>query len=150
MYSVSAPNVCACVRAYKTWQERMLSMFCTCQEQTHLLYAVHFGLSFGLVIFENPEILPKIMGVVSIRFWHWNYFWNHLFVTKVCSFSKPHTFQSTLHTQSVDHLNIDGPSFPLMFVRKFGFTLGGEVTKRGACVRSFMRNRVCMHLCLYI
>ncbi len=35
---------------------------------------------------------------------------------------------------SVDHLNIDGPPFPVKYVRKFGSTLGREVTCRMGCV----------------
>ncbi len=47
---------------------------------------------------------------------------------KVRSWSKPHTFQSALRMLSADHLNIDGPLFPVKCVRKFGSALGGEVT----------------------
>ncbi len=32
-----------------------------------------------------------------------------------------------------DHLNIDGPPFPIKCVRKFGSALGGEVTYRDVC-----------------
>ncbi len=55
---------------------------------------------------------------------------------KVRSSSKPHTFQTTLHTRIVDRLNIDGSPFPVKCVRKFGSALGEEVTPpRGVCVR---------------
>ncbi len=49
---------------------------------------------------------------------------------KVLSWSKPHTFQSALRMLSADHLNIDGPPFPVKRVRKFGSVLGGKVTYR--------------------
>ncbi len=51
---------------------------------------------------------------------------------KVRSRLKSHTFQSALHIQSVDHLNIDGPPFLVMYVKKFGSARDGEVTYRGA------------------
>ncbi len=59
---------------------------------------------------------------------------------KVRSWLKSHIFQSTLHMLSVDHLNIDGPPFPVKCVRKFGSALGGEVTSRCvcACVRAWV------------
>ncbi len=54
---------------------------------------------------------------------------------KVRSWSKSLTFQSTLHTRSVDHLNIDGLPFLVKCVRKFGSALSGEFTYRGrGCV----------------
>ncbi len=52
---------------------------------------------------------------------------------KVHSWSKHHTFQSVLHMLSANHLNIDGPPFPVKCVRKFGSALGGEVVC--VCVR---------------
>ncbi len=68
--------VCVWVRVYIMCEERTLCMFCTCQEQTsdqewtHLMFAVSFGFSFGLVIFKNPGILPKIMGIACAPSWH--------------------------------------------------------------------------------
>ncbi len=55
---------------------------------------------------------------------------------KVRSWIKYRTFQSALHMLIVDHINIDGPPFPVKCVRKFGSVLGGEVTYRSvhACV----------------
>ncbi len=53
---------------------------------------------------------------------------------KVCSWSKPHTFQSALRMLSVDHLNIDGTSFPVKCEGKFRSALGGEVTHRCMCM----------------
>ncbi len=35
---------------------------------------------------------------------------------------------------SADHLNIDGPPFPVKCVRKFRYALSGEVTYKGVCV----------------
>ncbi len=43
---------------------------------------------------------------------------------EVHSWSKLQTFQSTFHMLGVDHLNIDGPPFPVKCVRKFGSALG--------------------------
>ncbi len=56
---------------------------------------------------------------------------------KVRFWSKPHTFQSALRMSSADHLNIDGPPFPVNCVRKFRSVLGGEVTYRGVCVCAY-------------
>ncbi len=53
---------------------------------------------------------------------------------KVRSWSKPYTSQSTLHMLSADHLNIDGPPFPVKCVRKFKSALGEEVAYRCVCV----------------
>ncbi len=68
--------VCMCVcphaRAYTTCRERMLCMFCTCQEWTsdqewtQSMSAVGFGSKFGLVIPENPENYTKIMGLARV------------------------------------------------------------------------------------
>ncbi len=55
---------------------------------------------------------------------------------KIRSWSKLHTFQSALRMLSAKHLNIDGPPFPIKFVRIFGSALGGEVTYKGVCVRT--------------
>ncbi len=52
---------------------------------------------------------------------------------KVHSWSKPHTFQSTFRMLSADHLNIDGPPFPVKCVTKFKSALGGEVTHKCVC-----------------
>ncbi len=53
---------------------------------------------------------------------------------KVRSWLKSHTFQDALRMVSVDHLNIDGTPFPVKCIRKFGSTLGREVTYRGVCI----------------
>ncbi len=55
---------------------------------------------------------------------------------KVSSRLKSHTLQSALDMLSVDHLNIDGPPFPVKCVRKFRSALGGEVTYRCVCDKS--------------
>ncbi len=44
---------------------------------------------------------------------------------------------------SADHLNIDGPPFPVKCVRKVRSALGGEVAYRGVCVR--VRARTYLH-----
>ncbi len=60
-------KVCGC-GVYTMCQERTVCMYSPCQErtsnqeQTHTLSAVGFGISFGLVILENPGIDHKIMG----------------------------------------------------------------------------------------
>ncbi len=66
---------------------------------------------------------------------------------KVRSWLKSHTFQSALHMLNVDHLNIDGPPFPVKCVRKFRSALGEEVTSRYACVCS--RVRACAYVLVY-
>ncbi len=55
-------GVCGCVCTYTKGQKRTLRNVCTCQERTHSMSTVGFGFSFGLVIFKNPGIDPKIMG----------------------------------------------------------------------------------------
>ncbi len=78
--------VCMCVDIIR--KEWTFCMFCMCQEQTseqertNAMSVVGFDFSFGLVIFENPGISPKIIGVACFRSWHWNYFWNHLYINK--------------------------------------------------------------------
>ncbi len=52
-------------------------------------------------------------------------------IALVHPWSKPRTFQSSHHMLRADHLNIDGPTFPVKCVRKFRSALGGEVTHRG-------------------
>ncbi len=47
---------------------------------------------------------------------------------------KTSQFQFALCMLSADHLNIDGPPFPVKCVRKMRSTLGGEVTRRGMYV----------------
>ncbi len=93
-----------------------------------------FGISFRLVIFENPGIDHKITGVAWVSLTLKSFLESFYAWLKVHSWSKPHTFRSTLHMWSVDHLNIDGPLFPVKCVRKFRSALGGEVTHRSACV----------------
>ncbi len=63
---------------------------------------------------------------------------------KVCSWSKPNTFQSALRMLSADHLNIDGPPFPAKCVRKFKSALGGEVAYRGRGVCVWVYVCVCV------
>ncbi len=59
--------------------------------------AVGFGTSFGLIILENPGIYHKISPSLALKlFLESFYTW-----MKVRSWSKPHTFQSTLHMLSV-------------------------------------------------
>ncbi len=53
---------------------------------------------------------------------------------KARSWSKPHTIQSACRMLSADHLNIDGPPFPVKCARKFRSALDGEVTYRYVCV----------------
>ncbi len=73
-------RVCVLTRSAKSGH---LSMFYPCevqtfeQERTHWRSAIGFTLRFGLVILENLGVDHKIMGVVWVRSWHWNYFWNH-------------------------------------------------------------------------
>ncbi len=63
---------------------------------------------------------------------------------KVHSWSKPHTFRSTLHMLSADHFNIDGLPFPVKCVRKFRSALGGEVAYKCAyaCACMCVQSRV--------
>ncbi len=63
---------------------------------------------------------------------------------KVRSWSKPHTFKAALRMLSADHLNIDGPPFPLKCVRKFRSALGGEVTYR--CVYVCVCGSMCKRM----
>ncbi len=76
---------------------------------------------------KTQELPPKLWSSLSLLL-ALKLFLESLYSRmKVRSWSKPHTFQSTFHTLSIDHLNIDGPPFPVKRVRKFGSTLGGEV-----------------------
>ncbi len=43
---------------------------------------VGFGFSFGLVIFINLGIDPKIIGVACVRSSQWNYYSNHLYMNE--------------------------------------------------------------------
>ncbi len=65
---------------------------------------------------------------------------------KVRSWLKSHTFQSALHMLNVDHLNIDGPPFPVKCVRKFGSTLGGAVTYKVVCEQCKVVQFIMVHL----
>ncbi len=58
---------------------------------------------------------------------------------KVRSWLKLHTFQSALHMQSVDHLNIDSAPFPVKCVTKLQSTFGVEV----------IYLRLCAYVCLH-
>ncbi len=124
---------------YSPYQERTSN-----QEQTHSMSAVGFGIRFRLLILENPGIEFKIMGepesafgieIISRIILTMNE--SPLLVktshTPIRSWSKPHTFQSALCMLSADHLNVDGPPFPVKCVGKFRYALGGEVTYR-VCV----------------
>ncbi len=98
------------------------------QERTHSMSTVSFGFNFGLVILENPGIdlsLHITLKLFLESFYTW---------MKVCSWSKSHTFQSAFHMLNVEHLNTDGPLFPVKCVGKFRSTLGGEVTYKCVCV----------------
>ncbi len=44
-------------------QEQTVCIYCPCQERTHSMSAVGFGIKFGQLILENPGIDHKIMGV---------------------------------------------------------------------------------------
>ncbi len=63
-------------------KEQTLCTFCTCKEWTHLMSAVGFGFSYGLVILENLRIDLKIMGIACVRSWHWKYFSSYLYINK--------------------------------------------------------------------
>ncbi len=106
-------------------------------EQTHSISAVGFGIRFGLLILEKPRIDHKIMGypesaldieIISRII---------LTMNESSPWSKPHTFQSALRMLCSDHLNIDGPPFPVKCVRKFRSAFSGEVTYRCVCTPEF-------------
>ncbi len=106
--NVSTANVCAhvrlyvcflCIRANITCQERTLCMFCTCeeqtsnQEQTHSMSTVGFGFCFGLVILDLG-IDSKIIGVVCVHSWHWNYLSKHFIYKWKFALGKTHVHSS--------------------------------------------------------
>ncbi len=70
--------VCVCVCVFDTMcQEQTLCMYSPCQERTHSMSVVGFGIRFGLVILKNPGIDHKIMGVAWVCPWHRKYFSNN-------------------------------------------------------------------------
>ncbi len=98
----------------------------------------------------NPGIAHKIMGgslnlpLALKLFLKSFYTW-----MKVRSWSKFHTWKSALRMLSADHLNIDGPRFPVKIVRKFRSALGGEVACRCVCVCVCVCLSVCVCVCVY-
>ncbi len=60
---------CACACLCVCWHNvPRADMYYPCREGTHSMAAVGFGIRFGLVIFENPGIDHKIMGI-TFRPW---------------------------------------------------------------------------------
>ncbi len=78
---------------------------------------------------EWPDQCQKNLALALKLFLESFYTW-----LKVRCWLKLYTFQPALRMLIVDHLNIDGPPFPVECVRKFGSALGGEVTYRYVCL----------------
>ncbi len=117
-----------CVCFYIMREERILCMFCTCQErtfdqeQTHSMSAVGFGFGFGLVILENLRIDHKIVGVVCVRSSARgikNISQIIYIQTKICSWSKPIDFIVTrpliAHLSLYTRPKLFKPRWPLDF-----------------------------------
>ncbi len=114
--------------------ERTLCMYSPCQERTsnqeltHSMFAVSFGIRFGLITLENSGIGHKIMWVAWVCPWHWNYFSNHFNHEWKSALGQNLNSVCTSQAKSADHLNTDGSPFSVKCVKKCRSALSGEDT----------------------